>query len=348
MRRRVASLASLVAFAVVVGSAGAARAEDSDVAQELFNLGVADLKQERYETACAALEKSYGLDGNIGTLIALGDCFERWGKLHSAATHFEALIARVSGAGAATSVHRAGQLEYAETALARITPKIPELELIYPTPNDPALRVLLDGRTLDALPAGASPSEQGARVDPGHHVIETQAPGRAPWRVELDLSAGERRRVPLERGPAPEPEPPTASTASAPPIAPVPPPERPAPPPRREPEPETNPWRTVGWGLGGLGLAGVGVGTVAGVLVLQECPAFRCPAHAERGQHLALVTDIGFGVGLTALAASVFLLLSTDAPPSRIDAARRAEEAAWRPLGAVDARGGWLGVSHDF
>jgi hypothetical protein len=328
----------LAALAGVIGAPGDARAQAGDRAARLFDEGIFELKLGKYATACAALEESYGLDANLGALIALGDCLERWGKLHSAALRFEALIAAVSDASAEASAYRAPQLEYARAALARLTPRIPELRLIFPTPGERALRLLVDGQTLEA-----SPPEQAVRIDPGRHVIETQAPGREPWRLELELKVAEHRPVELELGRSLEPElPPPGPVASA-----APPERRPQPEPKPEPrlvveEPETDSWRTLGWGLGGLGVVGIGLGTVAGIRVLQECPSFQCPSDTERGKRLALLTDVGFGVGVVALAGSVALLLSTDAPAKRVD------HAAWRPLGALDARGGWLGLSHDF
>jgi hypothetical protein len=343
------ALAALfAALAGVIGAPDVAQAQTAGRAAQLFDAGIADLKLAKYATACAALEESHGLDANLGTLIALGDCLERWGKLHSAALRFEALIAALSGdntpgAGAAASARRAPQLEYARMALARLTPRIPELRLTFPPPGGPELRVLLDGETLEA-----SPPEQAVRIDPGHHTIETQAAGREPWRLELELKVGEHRSVELELGRTPAPE----LSPAAPPAPVAPAPALPAPAleskiepeaaPVEVPEPETDSWRTLGWGLGGLGVMGIGLGTVAGIRVLQECPGFECPSQTERGQRLALLTDVGFGVGLAALAGSVVLLLSTDPPAKRVD------PTAWRPLGALDARGGWLGLSHDF
>src|SRR5690606_17227104 len=135
-------------------------------------------------------EESYELEENLGTLIALGDCLERWGKLHSASLRFEQLIEAVSRANPATSAYRAPQLDYARAAVERLSPAIPRLRLGFPAAFDRGAALLLDGRALEA-----APPEQELRLDPGHHVIETRAAGRAPWRVELELAAGERRHV---------------------------------------------------------------------------------------------------------------------------------------------------------
>jgi hypothetical protein len=332
----------IAALAGGIGAPSAAHAQSPNRAAQRFDAGIADLKLEKYATACAALEESYGLDANLGALIALGDCLERWGKLHSAALRFEALITAVSGDDAAASAYRAPQLDYARAALARLTPRIPELRLSFPTPSPAELRVLLDGQIVEA-----SAPEQTVRLDPGRHVIETQAPGREPWRLELELKVAEHRSVELELGPTPAsqpspPVPPAPVESAAAPGRVAPEAEMAPAPVVAAPEPTTNPWRTIGWGLGGLGVLGVGVGSVAGVLVLQECPDFRCPSQTQRGERLALLTDVGFGVGVVALAGSLIVLLSTDPPAKRVD------HAAWRPLGGLDARGGWLGMSHDF
>jgi hypothetical protein len=306
-------------------------------AAQLFDSGVADLKLGNYESSCAALEQSYALEANLGTLIALGDCLERWGKLRSAAARFEELVAAVSSASSAASAYRAPQLDYARAALARLEPQIPRLSLAFSTPLEPGVRVLLDGRALPSL------REQELGVDPGHHSIETQAPDREPWRIELSVNAGERRRVELRLGSAPEPEP-ASPLAGAAVQAPPPPSAAEREPPAvllaDTPELADSPWRTVGWGLGGLGVAGLGVSAVAGVMVLETCPGLDC--EGNRGKHLALVTDIGLGVGLAALAASVYILLETEPPP------KPAGNQSWRPLGSLHARGGWLGVGHSF
>jgi hypothetical protein len=358
--RPTSGVALALTFAGVLGLVDVAGAQTADEASRLFDHGIAELKLGKYESACVALEQSHRIDPNLGALIALADCLERWGRLHSASLRYEEFLAAASDAKARDGTYRARQRAYAESALARVAAGVPKLALTVLASSDSEVRVVLDGRPLTLRPPesenGATPGaddsqgtgaaalrahEHEVAVDPGHHVIETHAAGHEPWRLELDVQVGQRRAVELALGPAVE-----ASQSAA--IAPRPaqanPPEPSVPlPPRSDAsEPATSPWRTIGWGLGGLGVTGIGVGAVAGVMVLQTCPGFDCDSRPQRGKDLALVADIGFGVGLAALAASAILLLSTDAPPPRTD------NAGWRPQGTFDARGGWLGVSHVF
>jgi hypothetical protein len=354
---RGATFARALGLAAALSASSVAGAQTPEEAARAFDDGIAQLKLGKYETACAALERSHGIEPNLGALIALADCLERWGKIHSASLRYEEFLTAIAGTPSRDGGKRAAQRTYAESALARLAPQVPKLALTLQASGASEVRVVLDDRALAFTPSeaenGAAPRssedtgaaakralEREVAVDPGHHVIETHAAGHEPWRLELDVEIGQRQRVELALGPAPEARGPALA-----PEPPRPPQTEPVAPMHRAPganEPATSPWRTLGWGLGGLGVAGIGVGAVAGVLVLQTCPSFNCDSRAQRGKDLAFVADVGFGVGLAALAASAILLLSTDAPPPRTD------NAAWRPQGTIDARGGWLGMSHTF
>jgi hypothetical protein len=336
-RLRRALLACCLGALVWALDAGAADGEGG--AAQLFDAGIADLKAGKFDTACAALERSYGLDANPGALIALADCLERWGKFHSAAARYEQLVGELSRPqDAASGSYRAPQLSYAREAMARLAPKIPHLVLSRAETLPSDMVVSLDGERV-ALVA----PEYDVSLDPGAHVIETQADGHDAWHLELTLAPGERRALPVQLGPelprAPAPAlatgDPAPSAASAPPGA-----ESPARGTLVPPAPPTSPWRTVGWTLGGIGVAGVGVGAVAGIMMLETCSGFDCREQPERGKTLAHVTDIGLGVGLLSLAGAAYLLLRTDAPDPPLATAH------WQPIGGASAQGGWFGMSH--
>jgi hypothetical protein len=72
---------------------------------------------------------------------------------------------------------------------------------------------------------------------------------------------------------------------------------------------------------GGVGIAGVLVGTVAGILVFSkkstvedECVGLDCSPKgveaASSGKTLAMVSNVGFGVGVAGLAVGAILLLT--------------------------------------
>jgi hypothetical protein len=319
------SLAGLLALACTWLAAALVRAQDAPEARarSLFEKGIAELQAGQFESGCAALDESQGLQPNLGTLIASADCFERWGKAHSAALRYERFLEQVALLDESERAHREAQLEFVREALARSRDAIPELLLVPPQPTPTQLEVWLDQRLIEL-----NGTEQRLALDPGAYRLETRAPGRLPWLLELTLVARERRRVELSTGATVIPE--------APPMQ----PPQPNPPaPDRPAAASPTPWRSVGWGLGGLGLAGFGVAAVAGGLVLDTCPSFKCRSDRAESDAttLALVADIGIGVGVAGLVASAILLLENPADP--------VSSAGFEPVVALNRKSLVIGVA---
>ncbi len=262
-----------LALVGVVSLSELARAAPRGRAEALFDEGVAQLEAGHFDVACPALDESYTLEPQLGTLLAAADCFDRWGKLPVAAERYEQFLATVAQLDAAEQAYREPQAQFAREAQKRLQ------------------------RQLEAAPAEP---KQGS---------VTKAPAPARPRFEPSVTAGPISAAPM---------------AAAPDV--------------RDNESPADPWRSLGWGLGGLGLVGVGVGAVATVLVLEECPGFDCGPKDGRGdeQALALVADIGFGVGLASLAASAILLLQTSPP--------NATASGWQPVAVVSPNLALLGM----
>jgi hypothetical protein len=77
-------------------------------------------------------------------------------------------------------------------------------------------------------------------------------------------------------------------------------------------------------------------------MVLETCPGFECDSREQRGRNLALVADVGFGVGIAALVASIVVLLQTQ------PGADASGTAQWRPRLGVQAGGGWIGMDQQW
>ena len=69
---------------------GRAGAQDSSEGARLFEEGRAFAEQGKYEEACERYAKSYELERAAGTMLNLGDCAEREGKLGRAWQLFDA------------------------------------------------------------------------------------------------------------------------------------------------------------------------------------------------------------------------------------------------------------------
>lgn len=199
MRRR---LRNGLVFACVLGPASAARASVPDPAAEsLFNEGRTLLDEGKLAEACQRFERSQQLDPAVGTLLNLGDCYERRHALANAWVTYR------QAAALATTRQDEARAQVARDEAARIEPRLAHVELTIeaPAPNELVTR---DGAVVDPAVYGVS-----VPVDPGAHVFEASAPGRLAWSQRVTFVEGEHKvlRVPMlardpyapRRGPVP-------------------------------------------------------------------------------------------------------------------------------------------------
>lgn len=240
------ALISAAALSCVLSAALPARADDVAQAKQLFEHGVEDLEAGRFDKACPAIEQSYKLDPRPGTLFTLAECENKRGRLATALRHYDEYLAAYGALSQEKMAKQGDREKVAREQKAALSARVPELTLALP-PNAPAAtKVTRDGAAVDRLELGTP-----MRVDPGDHIVVTQAPGGPPTTVRITLAAGERRGIALvvARGGAEGPVAPVAR--------------------QDEPKPEgPSRWRLyTGSTLVGLGVASalVGVGFSAGV-----------------------------------------------------------------------------------
>lgn len=236
--RVVALTTALTAIALAPATARAqASANDAAVAEVLFDEGKKLMAEGRLAEACPKLAESNRLDTGIGTLLFLGDCYEKNGQVASAwATFREAASLAQKGADAREKLarDRAGALE----------PALPHLTIAVPA----ASRVQGLVITRDGLDVGAVQWDIALPMDPGRHVLRATAPGRAPWQTTVDVARATPARVDVPLLP-PAPSTPPASRE----------------PSGREAPRAGGTQRLIGLGLVGVGAVGLGVGTYFGL-----------------------------------------------------------------------------------
>jgi hypothetical protein len=206
-------------------------------AQQLFDEALKLMDAGRIGEACPKLARSEELAPSGGTLLNLGDCYEKNGQTASAWVSFRDAAAR-----AAT----AGQKQAQAAALVRadaLATKLVHLKLtLAPDARRPGLEIKRDGEPVSNAELGID-----VPVDPGVHKLEVTAPGHVPWTKDVTISQG----APLETVVIP------ALVA------------RPAPPPSAaQPAIDTktgNTQRTVGLIVAGGGLLAAGIGGFFGL-----------------------------------------------------------------------------------
>ncbi|MBX3202435.1 MAG: hypothetical protein KF894_30195 [Labilithrix sp.] len=297
---------TLVAGAIacaVMAAAGHARAGGDEAAAEaLFGEAKKLAAQKKYAEACPKFAESNRLDRGAGTLIHLGDCYEKNKQTASAwATYKEA-------ASAAQALGRKDWEKLASQRANALEPKLARLTIKVDKDNAAKLEVSRDGTTVSEASFGVP-----IPVDVGAHTVEASAPGHKPFStsttvskdgetVEVSIPKLEAEPEPVAAEPAPTPEPALASPAKR--------------------DDDGSGQRTLGFILGGVGVAGLAAGAVTGLMAMGKssdakatCPndgpcASRDAVDAsESARTLGLVSTIAFvagGVGLAAGAALVF------------------------------------------
>jgi len=309
-----------------------ASAQDSATAGALFEKGVADLEAGHFESACPAIEESQRIDPRPGTLFTLAECHARWGKVASAAAQYQEYVDLVSRLTPEQQQRHKVRADNARAQLAKLKPTVPTLTLVLPADAPPGTFVTRNGEVLKGVALGLP-----LPVDPGEYLIVTHIPGGAERETKVSLQLGETKRVSLEVGK-------TASEPPAP-VAPSVMPLRAASSPSPASEPDRGPAhgdgrKTGAYVAGGVGVAGIVVGSVTGILVFgkkhtvsDNCAGGSCNNAgldaANSGKHLAIVSDVGFGVGLAGLAVGAILLLSGG---SESTAAEHARATRFQPV----------------
>jgi len=295
-----------------------ADAQELAVAEALFGRGLEDMLAGRYETGCPALEESLRLDPRPGTLFTLAECEGKRGRLATAVTRYEDYLSVYSRMTPDQQSKQRGRGELAAERKAELAPQVPRLTLVVP-PDAPSDVTVKRGAVVLARPSLGI----ALPVDPGEHVIVTEAPGRAPVTTSFTIAAGEVKSITLEvgrplagggldRGGEPAPRLSAAAPAE-----------------RVAPGDGPGGRRVAAYVAGGVGVAGLALGSVAGGLALGQKGTVEDQCNPESlvctqegkdavdtGQTLGLVSTIGFGVGLSGVVLAVILLATEgDSPP---------------------------------
>lgn len=271
-----------------------------------------------FAAACSKLEASQRLDPAVGTLLYLGECYERRGRTASAWVTFREAeaLARATSQPQRAEMARA-RVDKLQSSLARLTVEVsPEARAI------PGLRILCGTVPIDpTLPSAPVP------VDPGELVVEASAPGYTPLSRAVTVPAGGKVSVSIpalskQAGPA-EAMVPTTPAATASPLTPAtaagstPLPAQPPPAPARTEQPSL----VLPLTLGAVGVVGLGLGTFFGVRAIgkasdandvcpnQQCREERGPSLMDSARTSANVSNVAFAVGAVALAGGVVLYL---------------------------------------
>ena len=95
----IAGLGCLLCSAPLAIASAQGTAADKALAESLFDRGLTLMRQGQFAEACAQLEQSEAIERGIGTMLYLGECYEKLGRTASAWATFReaASAARAEG-----------------------------------------------------------------------------------------------------------------------------------------------------------------------------------------------------------------------------------------------------------
>lgn len=277
-----------------------ADATSGAAAQALFEEGKKLAAAGNYAAACPKFAESQKLDPGAGTLLHLGNCYEKTGRTASAwATYIDAAsAAKAQGRGdwAENAKTRAGALE---PRLSRVTIVVKERVSGLEVRRDDV--VLSEGAFGVALP-----------VDPGERTFEATAPGKKKWHASFTLKEGQKLEVvvpPLAADATASAGPGTGATV------------RP-PPGDTSAKEHGGGARTAGFVLAGVGAAGLVVGGVTGLMAMNKNSRSKelCPTEGacsnpdgidanDAAKSFGTISTISFIAGGALAATGVVLIL---------------------------------------
>ncbi len=189
-----------------------AGAQEQAAAEALFQDARRLMQGGKFVEACPKLVDSNKLDPAVGTLLYLGECYERSGQTASAWATFQA---------ASESARKAGQMDRARIATERADALVGKLSKLTITVSAaahvPGLQVQRDGVDVGEATWGVA-----VPVDPAAHAITAKAPGKQNWSQSVQVEPNGKVlavEIPALQDAAPAPPQPRVTEANATPSA---------------------------------------------------------------------------------------------------------------------------------
>ncbi len=335
MRRFGKTVICASVFVAIATAASAAYAGPNEAAAEaLFEEAKKLVAQKKYAEACPKFAESNKLDRGAGTLIHLGDCYEKTKQTASAwATYKEA-------ASAAQALGRRDWEKLANQRAAHLEPKLARLTVKVEAGGVEKLEVKRDGAPLTEASWGSA-----LPVDVGTHEVVASAPGHKEFKTSITVNKdGEKVEVTVPKL-EPLPKEPVAKEEKK---------EDPKPAPIVVHKGEGGGQKTIGYIVAGVGVVGLAAGAITGLMAMSKnneskeicpddgaCPSANTPAGTTRDQwaaavdanesakSLGLISTIAFGAGAGALAIGAVLIFT--APSEKAVTTARAAKVRVSP-----------------
>lgn len=301
-----------------------AGAAQKAAAESLFDDALKAMKSGRYADACPKLEESERIDPGIGTLLYLGECYEKTGRSASAWATFREAASSAQAKGETERARvAAGRADRLQAGLSKLTISVASENLQLP-----GLRVARDNTTIEPSLFGVA-----IPVDAGKYHLQVSADGYEAFQTDIDIAANADAKsvqVPTLRPQAqavsaPPATIPSAGSSTAPSTAAQSSPNPPSTKDTGASSEKSGGYRTAAYVTGAIGVVGLGIGSYFGVHAISKnsdaesfCSAGKTCSD-ERGvsltndaKHAAVVANIAIAAGAAFVIAGVVLYLTSE------------------------------------
>lgn len=278
------------------------------LAEALFQEGRSLARQQKWQDACPKFAASQEQDPASGTLLRLGECYEKLGKTASAWVAYDEAMGLANREGNPARVSKAQQRK------VELEPTLSKLTLVV---SSEALGI--EGLTLTRDGMKIAPAAYGVPmpIDPGVIKVNVAAPGHQTSTFEITLNpSGDHKTLHI---PLPEAEPRRVPERVPKPVSE--PKAQPVTPPVKRPDSGMGVRRQLGVALASASIAAVGVSVGLGshALALARDATSLCPGGACSGDTLyKLYSDKAdesrrFGIAAEVLVSSGIIFMGATA-----------------------------------
>jgi tetratricopeptide (TPR) repeat protein len=176
-------LAIIVVVACAIARVAVAQAPVE--AERLFREGLALFDEGKFTEACEKFEQSIAKDPRaLGTLMNLGRCNERRGKVATALAMYQEAFDRASEANATTTRDKA------QERIAALAVQVPVVTFKRAAAPLAGEKLVIDDKVVPL-------TKTELTLDPGAHTLVLTAPGRLPFQQTITLAVSARLAVEL-------------------------------------------------------------------------------------------------------------------------------------------------------
>jgi hypothetical protein len=174
-----------LAIALCCSNASAADEDDTERSAVLFDRGVENMKAKNYDVACSQIAESVRIERRPGALYTLARCEDERGRVATAVARYDEFLQFCETLSDGDKAKQALRLTDAKLRHDKLAPSVPYWTITLAATAPANTEVKLNGKPFERKLLGVR-----LPVDPGVHILTTQARGGPVTEKRIDILRG--------------------------------------------------------------------------------------------------------------------------------------------------------------